>query len=192
MARRREFDSEEVLERATRLFWEKGYAATSTDELLQAMGIGRQSLYNAFGDKHGLYLEVIRRYGQQSLAQHITNLNRPRSPRAGLEALLLGLLAPSEGERRLGCLGVNSVCEFGDSDAALGEIRASGGQVLRRAVLERVQQALAAGELSSQLEAGETADFVLMTMQGIQLGARAGAPAKELQKMARFAIARLS
>ena len=56
MAIPREFDREIALERATGIFWAKGYASTSTEDLLAAMGIGRQSLYNAFGDKRALYL----------------------------------------------------------------------------------------------------------------------------------------
>src|SRR6202030_156629 len=62
MARPREFDREEALECATGVFWAKGYASTSTDELLAAMGIGRQSLYNTFQDKRALYLEALERY----------------------------------------------------------------------------------------------------------------------------------
>jgi TetR/AcrR family transcriptional repressor of nem operon len=57
MVRPREFDRDEALDRATRAFWAKGYASTSTEDLLAAMNIGRQSLYNAFGDKRKLYLE---------------------------------------------------------------------------------------------------------------------------------------
>lgn len=59
MVRPREFDRGEALQRAMRVFWAKGFAATSTDDLVQAMGIGRQSLYNAFGDKKRLYLEAL-------------------------------------------------------------------------------------------------------------------------------------
>ena len=62
MARPREFDREVALERATCVFWAKGYASTSTEDLLAAMGIGRQSLYNAFVDKRALYLEALERY----------------------------------------------------------------------------------------------------------------------------------
>jgi TetR/AcrR family transcriptional repressor of nem operon len=71
MARPREFDREEALERATGVFWAKGYASTSTDDLLTAMGIGRQSLYNAFQDKRALYLEALERYQRTTTAGHL-------------------------------------------------------------------------------------------------------------------------
>ena len=71
MARPREFDREEALERATGVFWAKGYASTSTDDLLTAMGIARQSLYNAFQDKRALYLEALERYQRTTTAGHL-------------------------------------------------------------------------------------------------------------------------
>ena len=75
MARPREFDREEALERATGVFWAKGYASTSTDDLLTAMGIGRQSLYNAFQDKRALYLEALERYQRTTTTGHLQRLN---------------------------------------------------------------------------------------------------------------------
>src|SRR6267142_1909851 len=59
MARPREFDRDAAVQRAMSVFWRKGYAATSTDDLLRAMNIGRQSMYDTFGDKHRLYLEAL-------------------------------------------------------------------------------------------------------------------------------------
>ena len=89
MARPREFDREEALERATGVFWAKGYASTSTDDLLTAMGIARQSLYNAFQDKRALYLEALERYQRTATGGHLQRLNGAASPIAGVQALLL-------------------------------------------------------------------------------------------------------
>jgi len=83
MARPREFDREEALERATGVFWAKGYASTSTDDLLT-------SLYNAFQDKRALYLEALERYQRTTTAGHLQRLNGAASPIAGVKALLLG------------------------------------------------------------------------------------------------------
>ena len=88
MVRPREFDRDEALDHATRVFWAKGYASTSTEDLLTAMNIGRQSLYNAFGDKRKLYLEALERYQRESNASHLERLNSSASPLGGIEALL--------------------------------------------------------------------------------------------------------
>src|SRR5689334_10845246 len=113
MARPREFDRELALHCATRVFWAKGFASTSTDDLIEAMGIGRQSLYNAFGDKRALYLEALDSYQQATTAGHLKRLNEPASSIAGIRALLLGLIAEDDELRAMGCMGVGAVSEFG-------------------------------------------------------------------------------
>src|SRR5260370_8176843 len=74
MARPREFDRDAALKRAMTVFWAKGYAGTSTDDLLEAMSIGRQSMYGAFGDKPTLYVEALERYQQDSIMAHFDRL----------------------------------------------------------------------------------------------------------------------
>src|SRR5260370_41193475 len=110
MARPREFDREEALERATEVFWAKGYASTSTDDLLTAMGIARQSLYNAFQDKRALYLEALERYQRTTIAGHLQRLNGAASPFAGIKALLLGLITDNSDTRALACMRQPPTC----------------------------------------------------------------------------------
>ncbi|AXF24764.1 TetR/AcrR family transcriptional regulator [Burkholderia pyrrocinia] len=191
MVRPREFDRDEALERALRVFWEKGYAATSTDDLLTAMNIGRQSLYNAFGDKRKLYVEALERYQSQSVSGHVARLTGPASAIAGIEALLLGVIAAHAAERVLGCMGVNAICEFGAVDPELAELREKSGAVLVRRIVARVREGQDAGEIDRAVDAREVANFILTTMQGIQLGARAGAKPQALRTTAEFAAGRL-
>jgi TetR/AcrR family transcriptional regulator, transcriptional repressor for nem operon len=190
MVRPREFDRDEALERALRVFWAKGYASTSTDDLLAAMNIGRQSLYNAFGDKRSLYLEALERYQSESTAGHLARLNGGASPLAGIEALLLGLVADDDGERALGCMGVGAVSEFGSADPELVALRSKVGPRLSRRLVERIREGQASGEIDAGLDVRQAAAFLQMTMQGIQLGARAGNDAKSLRALARFAVDR--
>ena len=66
------------------VFWEHGYEATSTDDLLRAMGIGRQSMYDAFGDKHRLYLEALQLYETETGSELFGRVTRASSPFAAL------------------------------------------------------------------------------------------------------------
>lgn len=191
MARPREFDREIALERATGVFWAKGYASTSTEDLLAAMGIGRQSLYNAFGDKRALYLEALERYQQATCAGHVQRLKLPVSPLAGIEALLLGLIAEDADQRAMGCMGVGAVGEFGAHDSALAELRAKAGSVLFSRLVERLREGQVRGEIEPAMDAEEAARFVQMTMTGLQLAARGGAGAYALRSLAQFAVDRL-
>lgn len=192
MVRPREFDRGDALQRAVRVFWSRGFAATSTDDLVQAMGIGRQSLYNAFGDKRRLYLEALEAYQQGTVAGHLKRLGAPASPLAGLRDLLLGLIAEDDGLRGLGCMGVGSVGEFGASDPDVAALRAKAASPLRARLVERMREGQARGEIAPEIDAGDAADFIQMTMTGLQLAARGGAGLEDLRRMAAFAIDRLT
>jgi len=166
MARPREFDRDDALERAMSVFWAKGYAGTSTDDLLEAMSIGRQSMYAAFGDKRRLYVEALERYQNDSVAGHLDRLRSAPSPIAGIESLLVGLIPLDRTARSLGCMGVGSIGEFGTTDTELNALRAPSGAILFRALVERLQAARKAGEIDSSLDAEHAARFVQATMQG--------------------------
>lgn len=191
MARPREFDRDTALEQARLVFWAKGYAGTSTDDLVNAMGIGRQSLYNAFGDKWQLYMEALTDYQQRSTSAHAQRLQAPDSAIQGIQDMLEGLVAEDDALRALGCMGVGSTCEFGANEPELSALRDKGATYLRSRLLKRVREGKVAGEIDASLGTGETADYLLTNMTGIQLAARAGAKAEELRRLACFAVDRL-
>ncbi len=191
MVRPREFDRDEALDRAMRVFWSKGYSATSTDDLLAAMEIGRQSLYNAFGDKRKLYLEALDHYQQHSISAHVERLTRGASALAGIKAMLLGVIAADAAERANGCMGVNSAAEFGAGDADVVAIRSAGAKRLKQHLLARIEQAQREREIDPRMNAEEVALFISSTMQSIQLNARGGMTPAALRRLAKFAVERL-
>ncbi|QWK80966.1 TetR/AcrR family transcriptional regulator [Ochrobactrum sp. BTU1] len=191
MARPREFDRDAALKKALGVFWAKGFAATSTDDLREAMGIGRQSLYGAFGDKRTLYLEALDTYQQMSNTGHVSRLCGPISPLKGIENLLAGIVVDDDSERALGCMGVGSVSEFGATDPDLNARRSAASMALGRRIAERVSEGQKLGEVNAALNPNEAAAFIQMTMTGLQIAARGGAKAADLKAMARFATERL-
>ncbi len=191
MARPKEFDRDAALERAMSVFWSKSYAGTSTEDLLKAMRIGRQSMYNTFGDKRRLYLEALERYQRESVARNIDRLRSTTSPLAGIEALVTGLIPADKAWRERGCMGVGAICEFGRADAHLQELRAKFGNIFHKALIERLRAAQAVGEINKSMDIVRAARFVETTMQGLQVAARAGADPEELRATAAFAIAGL-
>jgi len=74
--------------------------------LLRAMNIGRQSMYDTFGDKHRLYLEALEKYQRDSVAENIRRLRSTASPLAGIEAFVIGIIASDKSVRERGCMGV--------------------------------------------------------------------------------------
>ena len=91
------------------------------------MNIGRQSMYDTFGDKHRLYLEALERYQRERVAENIRRLRSTASPLAGIEALVIGIIASDKSVHERGCMGVGSICEFGKTDPDLVTLRARSG-----------------------------------------------------------------
>jgi TetR/AcrR family transcriptional regulator, transcriptional repressor for nem operon len=191
MARPREFDRDAAVQRAMSIFWRKGYAATSTDDLLRAMNIGRQSMYDTFGDKHRLYLEALERYQRERVAENIRRLRSTVSPLAGIEALVIGIVASDKSTRERGCMGVGSISEFGNTDPNLVTLRAKSGGAQHKALIERLRHAQAANEIGASVNIERAARFVETTMFGLQVAAKAGDSLQSLRDTAAFAIASL-
>ena len=109
MARPRNFDPDEVLGRAREVFWQKGFQGTSLDDITEATGLNKPSLYAAFGDKNALFLKVLDRYHAYIVenAEHI--INEGPSARDAIERWLTGFVPRCSGVKgSRGCLSVNA------------------------------------------------------------------------------------
>src|ERR671935_82642 len=147
--RPREFDRDEALERAMRLFWSRGYEATSISDLTQAMDITPPSLYGAFGDKKRLFLEAVERYEQEagSFARKALT-SEPTAELAIRRLLLEAAKSFADPKNPKGCLMVlgatNCAIESTDIFEALAERRRNA----ENAVRARIATGQKAGELS--------------------------------------------
>src|SRR6202795_1445593 len=113
MARQKEFDQEKALRKAVRLFSQQGFAATSTDELMRVMNVGRQSMYDTFGDKRALFLRALEVYVAESVRAINVELQTPGSPLAAVRRALIYFAERKDLSSTDGCMGINAVCEFG-------------------------------------------------------------------------------
>ena len=113
MARAKEFDREAVLDRAMELFWSQGYEATSLQALLEHMQIGRQSLYDTFGDKRQLFLEALDRYGKVHIDKMLDRLNETNASLESIREYFADFVRFYSSPRtRRGCLVANSTLEL--------------------------------------------------------------------------------
>jgi len=184
MARPREFDHDLAVEGAIAVFREHGFEGASTTDLTRAMQIGRQSLYDTFGDKWQLYLTALKRYLSQETDAQLAALKT--GPRAidGVEILLARARAKA-GEA---CLSVGATSEFGRRKPDVMAIQQAAARTLRAALVARLREAKAEGDMLEALDAGEAADFLLATINAIRIAARGGAGAVQLQSVAEFAL----
>jgi AcrR family transcriptional regulator len=184
MARAKEFDQEAALDAAIDAFREHGFAGTSAEMLVRALGIGRQSLYDTFGDKWQLYLAAVRRYVAQETQAHLAML--ASGPRAidGLQAMLDRVADNAA----TACLGVASLCEFGSSRPDLAAINEAAGRPLLAAIAKRIRAAQVEGDISAEVEPKEAAEFLIASIAGIRVAARSGARGKRLRSLGSLAL----
>jgi TetR/AcrR family transcriptional regulator, transcriptional repressor for nem operon len=182
MARHKEFDRGEVLQKAMEVFWARGYEAASIQDLVAHMGINRQSLYDTFGDKHALYLQALDRYREVQGQKMFELLDKPGSVKKALRQLFQGVVegAFREGQRR-GCFVGNAMSELAGrcketAAKTCGEAAAAEG-ALHRALL-RGQKA---GEIKGRRDLRAVARFLYSSLHGLHLMAKATRDRKVLE-----------
>lgn len=188
--RPRAFCRETALERATRLFWCKGYEATSIADLTEAMGIASPSLYAAFGSKEALYAEALAHYDKVYGSQFWTRFLAATTVREAVGAYLMDTatrVTPDAGERPSGCMvtlstvGSEGHAQLGD---AVGASRADG---LGR-LTARIEQGVADGEIPASIDVLQLARFVQTVQNGMAVMSRNGASRAELEGVACIAM----
>jgi len=186
--RPREFDIDDAMSQALKLFWKKGYEGTSLSDLTQDMGISRPSFYAAFGCKENLFKQVLARYSEGPAAYMAEALKEPTS-RAVAEKLLFGAAnMMADCSHPKGCLGVQAALVCSDSSES---VRAE--LTMRRAKLEadlrkRFDLAIQSGDLPEHAVSADLARYLLVVAQGISVQATSGASQEELLSIARMAL----
>ncbi|HTF67590.1 MAG TPA: TetR/AcrR family transcriptional regulator [Edaphobacter sp.] len=148
MARPKEFDQENALRRAVLLFSQQGFAATSTDELMRVMDIGRQSMYDTFGDKRALYLKALAMYVTESVQAINAELEKPGPALAAVRNALVAFAERNDLSSADGCMGLNAVSEFGQRDVEVTQITRNAARMQRKVLMSILERARKQGEVS--------------------------------------------
>jgi AcrR family transcriptional regulator len=190
IGRPREFDREAALEDAMLLFWRKGFAATSMNDLCDAMDVRSPSLYAAFDSKEALYLEAVEHYVQTIGPSVWDTLAEGATARAGVERLLLAgsETLPKSRTKPAGCMAMLSA--IGDEWPAMitDVVRKVRLEVLNQ-LRARLKAAVAEGELAAATDIDGLSRFYLGVFQGMAIQARDGASRAELRAVAAAAMA---
>ena len=186
--RPRGFDADEALERAMRVFWEKGYEGSSLSDLTSAMGISRTSMYAAFGNKEDLFRWALERYTEGPAEYGARALQEPTARQVATAFLNGSVRATTRPDRPAGCLGVQGCLAAGatarNPREALIAWRNGGASRLR----ERFQQAVDEGDLPSGTDAALLARYIMTVSNGIAVQAAGGTTRNDLQQVADAAL----
>jgi len=167
MARPRSFDESQVIQDAMLIFWQRGYELTSISELEKATGLSRISIYNAFGDKQGLFLRTLDLY-HENAAQAFEGIGK-----GGLTEIeqffdWFAKPSPEEAPSRSGCLMVNTILGNLQLDDAIYEKIEAYRTLLKGVYKSAMQNARSHGYMvATDEEISERVDFLV----GVQWGA---------------------
>lgn len=168
MARKCNFDREEKLHEAMRLFWQKGYANTAISDLVDHLQINRFSLYNAFGDKQTLYYEALDHYLALTSGPTLKALEHENAGWGELKAFLEGF-ADLQKTSKNGCFIQNALVEHAGADH---EVLSKGHALFDRLLglmTRALNNAMQQKQISTTLPADAIAKLILTQMQGMRV-----------------------
>lgn len=176
--RTKEFEPDEIADAAMRVFWARGYAATSVQDLVEGTGLSRSSLYSTFESKQGLYQQALRRY-QAITTANVELMASPGSTKDVIRQLLMRIVEDELGDpQRRGCLVANATLELAGHDESVAELVADNFQRLQKALEKLIVRGQQSGEVAVEKNPRALARFFVSTMQGMRVLSK-GSPARQ-------------
>ena len=192
MARPREFDEANALQAAIECFWHRGYEATSVRDLAENMGISGPSLYNAYGDKHKLFVQALEHYLDHSTRARIKRLENSLPPKRAVQKFIEEIIERSVNDReRRGCFLINSALEVAPHDKELGRLIADRLAEIEGFFYRAIKAAQMEGAVPRNRAAKDLARLLLGVLLGIRVLARSKPERALLEGVARPALALL-
>ncbi|MEV5782816.1 TetR/AcrR family transcriptional regulator [Streptomyces sp. NPDC052287] len=192
MGRPRRFDEAQVLHNAREQFWNRGYTATSMDDLMAATGLGKGSLYGAFGDKRQLFLRTLDDYRNEQLESVRQILTGPGTGLERLELLLDGAAhGYGDDASRRGCFLAGSTSELHGRESEVVSRARVTYQEIQDLLTACVEDAQREGDLAADASPQEMATLLLAVLQGIEFLAKTDMDASALVQIGRSALSNL-
>ncbi|HTJ49964.1 MAG TPA: TetR/AcrR family transcriptional regulator [Cyclobacteriaceae bacterium] len=173
MARTKDFDEDEILNKAVTLFWHKGYNGTSMQELVDALGISRSSLYDTYVDKHTLYVKALEYYQNTASGNLASVVNNAPSARDAVKCLLeLTTADLLKDKQHKGCFMVNAEVEVAPHDSKIKNIVRKNEQQIEDLFRQAIQRGQENGEITNKQDSKALARFFMNTVKGIRVSAK--------------------
>ncbi|AHD02168.1 TetR family transcriptional regulator [Leisingera methylohalidivorans DSM 14336] len=167
--RPREFDEDAAVDAVMCIFWRKGYAATSMNDLVEATGLSRSTIYNSFGGKKKLFALALKEY-RRVTTENIAMISRPGDVRTSLRELLLSIVADESSDREgFGCFAANSSLEVSGRDPELSALVAQHFERLEAGLLRLLKRGQKAGEIPADQDCQMLARYFVAVIQGIRV-----------------------
>ncbi|QEI08899.1 TetR/AcrR family transcriptional regulator [Pigmentiphaga aceris] len=176
--RTKAFEPDQIADAAMHVFWQRGYAATSIQDLVDGTGLSRSSLYSTFENKQGLYQQALQRYLALT-AVNVALVSGPGSPKELIRQLLTRIAEDELGDpQRRGCLVANATLELAGQDDAVAKVVAANFQRLQKALETLIRRGQREGDIAAEKNPRAQARFLISTMQGLRVLGK-GTPAQQ-------------
>ncbi|WP_433413820.1 TetR/AcrR family transcriptional regulator [Microtetraspora malaysiensis] len=189
MARPREFDEQDVIAKATQLFWCRGYNATSVRDLGAELGLQQSSLYRAFSDKHTLFLRALDHYRATESTQAQEQLDAPGPSLEVLREWLVWMVGHESGR---GCFVVNTATELGAADPEVRQRTEAAFEVTQKTLASLLRRGIRDGDLPATLDVDAAVESLFTTVLGLRVRERAGHDPQRLATAIDFTIKTLA
>lgn len=175
MARTREFDPADVIEKAVFLFWEKGYSDTSMDDLVKHTGISRYGIYGEFGNKREFFIKALEHFHRKFSHDLIQDLDNPSAGLAELRSYYTRLIDHAKtSDARMGCFMCNTAVELANSDSSIAEQLEAMFEGLRAVFRNALSNGQQRGELAVDMDLDEYASYLLGVQMAMAMMVRSG------------------
>jgi TetR/AcrR family transcriptional repressor of nem operon len=188
MPRAKEFDEAEVLDQALELFRARGFKHTSFADLVDELGVSRQSLYDTYGDKQTLYQTALRRYLDRAVDGIRRKLEDTSPVRQVLTEFFDRMIDGNCAHGSPGCLMVNSMVELSPHDADTRALAATHAREIEGLFASRLSAAQRKGEIAKSKDPVALARFLYHTILGLSVASRALGERESLKHSAHLAL----
>lgn len=173
MARTKEFDEKNVLEKAMNLFWTKGFSGTSAQNLVNGLGISRSSLYDTFGDKHLLFIKSLEYYRENMAGKLIRMINESTDIEDTVRRIFQTIVNESLSDKlSKGCFMVNSTVELAPNDAQISAIIDANTQDIEDSFYRIIKKGQQLGTIPEGSSARSLSRFLFNTITGLRVLAK--------------------
>lgn len=186
MARTKTFDENAVLDKAVHLFWEKGFLATSAEDLVNTLGICRASLYDTYGNKREIFIKSVKKYIEEQSEPLISFLLSSDDAKASITKVFNDIIVADNA--KYGCLIVNTSVEFTGQDLEIQSLIKNINNKIENALSTVIQKSQANGKMSNKTNSNNLAQFLFNNILGLRVSLRTGKSGEAKKKIIEIAL----
>ncbi len=173
MARTREFDEAKVIDIATNLFWKNGYHGVSTQDLIDAFGMSKSSMYGAYHDKRNLFILALENYRKNASQGMVDAMKSNKSLKETIELLLNNIITETVGDEDCkGCFIVNTAIELAAHDSGIADILRENRENIIKAFTNAIQKGIDNQELAPSNNPHAIANYFYSLINGMRVDAK--------------------